>query len=145
LLSKLGLNLEVMTVKEMEAALSEMLAYDVEQWLEDHPNDALCVAIDGFERNQSTSLPEDTQKYLADWCGSLTDPDAAFAGRFGCVLLGRNKNRWDDLYDPDDREWQTRISEHRLGGLGKEDALDFLKSAAADHENRGMLLQPAIC
>ena len=37
------------------------------------------------------------------WCGILTDPDGAFAGCFGCILLGRNKNRWDEPYDP---EWQ---------------------------------------
>ena len=65
-----------------------------------------------------------------------SNPDATFAGRFGCVFLGRNKNRWDELYD---KEWQVRISEHRLGGPGKKDALDFLESAAADHENRGDL------
>lgn len=59
----------------MEAELAPVLAADVEQWLEDHPNDALCVAIDGFERIQSTTLAEDIQKYLADWCGILTDPD----------------------------------------------------------------------
>ena len=41
----------------------------------------------------------------------------AFSGRFGCVLLGRNKNRWDELYDT---EWQTRISEHCVGGLEKK-------------------------
>ena len=64
-----------MTEKDMEAELAPVLAADVEQWLEDHPNDALCVAIDGFERIQSTTLAEDIQKYLADWCGILTDPD----------------------------------------------------------------------
>ena len=79
-------------------------------------------------------LAEDIQKYFADWCGMLTDPDARFAGRFGCVLLGRNKNRWDELYDT---EWQTRISEHCVGGLGKEDALRFLESAATYHKERG--------
>src|SRR3981081_3351810 len=128
LLNKRGLNPESMTEKDMEAELAPVLAADVEQWLEDHPNDALCVAIDGFERIQSTTLAEDIQKYLADWCGILTDPDGAFSGRFGCVLLGRNKNRWDELYDT---EWQTRISEHCVGGLGNEDALKFLESAAA--------------
>src|SRR6201998_4171562 len=127
LLNKRGLNPESMTEKEMEAELAPVLAADVEQWLEDHPNNALCVAIDGFERIQSTTLAEDIQKYLTDWCGILTDPDGAFAGRFGCVLLGRNKNRWNELYD---EEWQTRISEHAVGGLGKEDALKFLESAA---------------
>jgi hypothetical protein len=136
LLNKRGLNPESMTEKEMEAELAPVLAADVEQWLEDHPHEALCVAIDGFERIQSTTLAEDIQKYLADWCGILTDPDGAFSGRFGSVLLGRNKNRWDELYD---QEWQTRISEHRVGGLGKEDALRFLESAAAYHKEWGDL------
>jgi tetratricopeptide (TPR) repeat protein len=137
LLNKRGLNPEFMTEKDMEAELALVLAADVEQWLEDHPNDALCVAIDGFERIQSTVLAEDIQKYLADWCGILTDPDGPFSGRFGCVLLGRNKNRWDELFDP---EWQTRISEHRVGGLGKEDALRFLESAATYHKECGDLI-----
>ncbi len=136
LLSKRGLNPASMTEKEMEAELAPVLAADVEQWLEDHPNDALCVAIDGFERIQSTALADDIQKYFADWCGMLTDPDGAFSGRFGCVLLGRNKNRWDELYDT---EWQTRISERRVGGLGREDALRFLESAATYHKERGDL------
>jgi hypothetical protein len=136
LLNKRGLNPESMTEKDMEAELAPVLAADVEQWLEDHPNDALCVAIDGFERIQSTTLAEDIQKYLADWCGILTDPDGAFSGRFGCVLLGRNKNRWNELYDT---EWQTRISEHSVGGLGKEDALRFLESAGTYHKERGDL------
>ncbi len=136
LLNKRGLNPESMTEKDMEAELASVLASDVEQWLEDHPNDALCVAIDGFERIQSTTLADNIQKYLADWCGILTDPDEAFSGRFGCVLIGRNKNRWDELYD---KEWQTRISEHSVGGLGKEDALKFLESAATYHKDRGDL------
>ena len=120
-----------MTVKEREAELAPMLASDVEQWLEEHPDDALCIALDGFERIQSTTLAEDIQRFLADWCGLLTDPDATFAGRFGCVFLGRNKNRWDELYD---KEWHGRISEHRVGGLGEEDARKFLESAAVHHE-----------
>jgi hypothetical protein len=136
LLNKRGLNPESMTEKDMETELAPVLAADVEQWLEDHPNDALCVALDGFERIQSTTLADDIQKYLADWCGILTDPDGAFSGRFGCVLLGRNKNRWNELYD---KEWQTRISEHCVGGLGKEDALKFLESAATYHKDRGDL------
>ena len=136
LLNERGLNPESMTEKDMEAELAPVLAADVEQWLEDHPNDALCIAIDGFERIQSTTLAEDIQKYLADWCGMLTDPDGAFSGRFGCVLLGRNKNRWDELYD---KEWQTRISEHCVGGLGEQDALKFLESAATYHKDRGDL------
>jgi tetratricopeptide (TPR) repeat protein len=134
LLNERGLNPESMGEKEMEAELAPMLAADVEQWLEGHPNDSLCIAIDGFERIQSATLAEDIQKYLADWCGILTDPDAAFSGRFGCLFLGRNKNRWDELYD---KEWQERISKHRVGGLGEEDARKFLEFAAADHENRG--------
>ena len=135
-LNKRGLNPESMTEKAMEAELAPVLAADVEQWLEDHPNDALCIAIDGFERIQSTTLAEDIQKYLADWCGILTDPDGAFSGRFGCVLLGRNKNRWDELYD---KEWQTRISEHCVGGLGEQDARKFIESAATYHKDRGDL------
>src|SRR5260221_7868574 len=131
LLNKRGLNPESSREKGMEAWPASVVGADVEQWLEDHPNDALCVAIDGFERIQSTTLAEDIQKYLADWCGMLTDPDGAFSGRLGFVLLGRNKNRWDELYD---KEWQTRISEHRVGGLGKEDALRFLESAATYHK-----------
>ena len=134
LLNKRGLNPESMTEKEMEAELAPVLAADVEQWLEDHPNNALCVAIDGFERIQSTILAEDIQKYLADWCGILTDPDAVFSGRFGCVLLGRNKNRWPELYD---KEWETRINEHHVGGLGKEEALELLESVATYHQDHG--------
>jgi hypothetical protein len=132
LLTKRGLTPEIMTVKEMEAELPSMLAADLEQWLEDHPHDALCITLDGFERIQSTAQAEDIQKYLADWCGTLTDPEARFAGRFACVFLGRNKNRWDELYD---LEWQTRISEHCVGGLGKDDARKFIESAATYHRN----------
>ena len=132
LLSKRGLNPESMTAKEMEVELAPMLAADLEQWLEDHPNDALCIALDGFERVQSSVLAEDIQNYFAGWCGMLTDPDAAFFGRFGCIFLGRNKNRWHELYDI---EWQTRISEHCVGGLGKEEARKFIESAAAHHRN----------
>jgi hypothetical protein len=81
-----------------------VIAFDLERWLEHHPSYALCLVLDGFERIQSTNLAEDIQKFLADWCGLLTDPDATFAGRFGCVFLGRNMNRWDDLYD---NEWRN--------------------------------------
>src|SRR5262245_56288084 len=41
LLNKRGLNPEAMTVKEMETQLGPMLAADLEQWLEDHQNEAL--------------------------------------------------------------------------------------------------------
>jgi tetratricopeptide (TPR) repeat protein len=132
LLSKRGLNPEAMAVKEMETVLGPVLAADLEQWLEDHPHDALCVALDGFERVQTTVQADDIQKYFAGWCGMLTDPDASFAGRFGCIFLGRNTNRWDELYDS---EWQTRISEHCVGGLGKEEARKFIESAATYHRN----------
>jgi hypothetical protein len=90
LLSKRGLDPGAMTVKEMESELGPMLAADLEQWLEHHPHDSLCVAFDGFERVQSTVQAEDIQKYLSDCCGMLTDPDARFAGRFGCIFIGRN-------------------------------------------------------
>jgi tetratricopeptide (TPR) repeat protein len=133
LLSNRGLNPEAMTVKEMETELGPVLAADLEHWLENHPDDALCLVVDGFERIQSTVQAEDIQKYFAHWCGMLTDPDATFAGRFGCVFLGRNQNRWDELYDI---EWRTRISEHCIDGLAKEDARKFLESAAAYHQNR---------
>jgi hypothetical protein len=126
-----------MTVKEIEAELAPMLAADVEQWLDDHPHDALCIALDGFERTQSTSLADDIQKNFADWCGTLSDPDATFAGRFGCVLLGRNKNRWHELYE---KEWGQRIDEHRVGGLAEADARKFLESAATYHTDRGDLI-----
>jgi tetratricopeptide (TPR) repeat protein len=132
LLRKRGLNPEAMTVKEMETELGPMLAADLEQWLEEHPHDALCITLDGFERVQSTVQAEDIQKYFADWCGMLTDPDTKFAGRLGCVFLGRNRNRWDELYDI---EWQTRIREHCVGGLRKEDARKFIESAATYHRN----------
>ena len=132
LLSKRGLNPEAMTVKEMETELGPMLAADLEQWLEDHPNDALCIALDGFERVQSTVLAEDIQKYFSAWCGMLTDPDARFSGRFGCIFVGRNRTRWHELYDV---EWQTRISEHCIGGLGKDEARRFIESAALYHRN----------
>ena len=114
-----------------------MLAADLEQWLEDHPNEALSIVLDGFERVQSTILAEDIQKYFAAWCGMLTDPDARFAGRFGCIFLGRNKNRWDELYDI---EWQTRVIEHCVGGLRKEDARKFIESAASYHRNHEDLI-----
>ena len=137
LLNKRGLNPEAMTVKEMETQLGPMLAADLEQWLEDHPNEALCIVLDGFERVQSIVLAEDIQKYFAAWCGMLTDPDARFAGRFGCIFLGRNMNRWDELYDI---EWQTRIIEHCVGGLRKEDARKFIESAASYHRNHEDLI-----
>jgi tetratricopeptide (TPR) repeat protein len=133
LLSKRGFYPEVMTIKEMEAALAPVLSADVEEWLVANPSDAICVALDGLERIQSTVLAEDIQKSLADWCGPLTDPDATFHGRFGCVFLGRNKNRWDDLYDP---EWGERIKEHGVGGLAEADARKFLQLAAAYHDAR---------
>ncbi|MBV8213192.1 MAG: tetratricopeptide repeat protein, partial [Verrucomicrobia bacterium] len=121
-----------MTVKELETELGPVLATDIEHWLRDHPHDALCMAVDGFERVQSAAQADDIQKYFAHRCGMLTDPDATFAGRFGCIFLGRNKNRWDELYDI---EWRTRISEHCIGGLTKEDARELLESAATYHQN----------
>jgi tetratricopeptide (TPR) repeat protein len=50
------------------------------------------------------------------------------------VFLGRNKNRWDELYD---KERHERIEEHRVGGLAEVDARKFLEAAATYHRDHG--------
>jgi tetratricopeptide (TPR) repeat protein len=98
-------------------------------WLGHDETRHLRLIMDGFERIQGTERRMDTQKRLQEVLGYFVASDAPpEAKRFRVVIFGRNRLRWDELYDDD--EWKNFWNQHLLAGLGVEDARLFLESYA---------------
>ena len=126
-----------MTLDEQMQQMPRLLAADLEAWLEAHPKFSLCIAIDGFERIQTTKNAEDLQRYVVRLCeGTLVNVrNPPTPERIGYLIIGREKLRWRELYDdadtPEAESWDAYIDSHLLGGLSKQDALIFLVQNAA--------------
>ena len=117
-------------VSDLEGKLATALFYDTVGWLQDHPDKNLRLLLDGFERLQSHERRADSQKRLQEFIGYFAgshEPEAC--ARFRVVLFGREKLRWDDLYQ--DPGWNECGTQHLLGGLAEDDARDFLRKTQA--------------
>ncbi|MEI7728101.1 MAG: tetratricopeptide repeat protein [Verrucomicrobiota bacterium] len=114
-----------LNIPDLEKKLSQALYYDVIDWLKDNPKFHLRLILDGFERLQSRERREDSQKRIQEFIGYFAgtlEPEAC--GRFRALLFGREKLRWDELYQ--DPGWNDYWTQHLLGGLAEKDAKDFL-------------------
>ena len=124
-----------------EAQIQKMhywLATDLEDWLERNAGASLCIAIDGFERIQTTAARRsDIQQHLTKLCAAtlVNYQKPTTSGRLGYLIMGREKLRWQELYDepdtPEAERWDAYIDSHLLGGLAKRDAMTFLVDKAA--------------
>ncbi len=117
-------------VSDLEGKLATALFHDTVGWLQDHPDKHLRLLLDGFERLQSHERRADSQKRLQEFIGYFAgshEPEAC--ARFRVVLFGREKLRWDHLYQ--DPGWNECCLQHLLGGLAEDDARDFLRKTQA--------------
>jgi tetratricopeptide (TPR) repeat protein len=119
---------------DLEGKLALALYNDLKDWAVAGRN--LRILLDGFERIQSRERRFDCQKLLQDFAGFIASSEARhLSGRVRFVLFGRDKLRWEELYD--DPDWVGNWNQHLLEGLGEQDALDFIQKRSDWLEDRG--------
>ncbi|MCK0509769.1 tetratricopeptide repeat-containing protein [Aromatoleum buckelii] len=128
-----NLELAELASADFEKHAHDVLAGDLLDFLEaqgernSHPY-ALCIAVDGFERIQSTTNARNSQWALQALCDRLATHEPQ--PRCGFVFFGRNRVLWRILYDHRDdapeETWDALIEQHCVGGLSLEDARLFL-------------------
>jgi tetratricopeptide (TPR) repeat protein len=119
---------------DLEGKLALALYNDLKDWAVAGRN--LRILLDGFERIQSRERRCDCQKLLQDFAGFIaSSADPHLSGRVRLVLFGRDKLRWEELYD--DPDWVGNWNQHLLEGLGEQDALDFIQKRSDWLEDRG--------
>ncbi len=119
---------------DLEKKLGLALFEDLRDWSgkEGH----LRFLIDGFERIQGHERHEDCQLRLQQFIGYFAaDEDAVLRSRLRFFIFGREKLRWDELYE--DPSWNDYWTQHLLGGLGEADARDYLRKHAQWLEDHG--------
>jgi tetratricopeptide (TPR) repeat protein len=123
-------------VVDLEGKLAQSLFHDVVGWLKDNPDQHLRLLVDGFERLQSHERRDDAQRRLQELVGYFAGTtDAEACGRLRVILFGREKLRWDELYE--DPGWRDCWDQHLLGGLAEGDARDFLRKTQSWLRSRG--------
>jgi len=127
------------TQLDVEQKLPLSLYHDIRTWLNANPGRELRMLLDGFERIQSKDNRQDAQHGVQEFIGYFVsphhEPSPDAVDRFRVVIFGREKIRWDELYD--DEDWNTYWSQHLLGGLAEPDAQIFLQKAAEWRRNNG--------
>ena len=120
------------TQLDVERKLPLSLYHDIRTWLSKHPGGELRMLLDGFERIQGKDSRQYAQRGLQEFIGYFATLEHELFqeshDRFRVVIFGREKVRWDELYD--DEDWNTYWSQHLLGGLAESDARIFLVKAA---------------
>ena len=112
----------------IEKLLPLALYHDIRVWLMRDPRRQLRLMLDGFERIQSREHRQDAQSGVCEWCGYFADSDQSDArARLRVAVFGRDRLCWNELYD--DPSWRAHWNQHVLGGLGENDARDFLRNA----------------
>jgi hypothetical protein len=109
---------------DLEEKLAHAFCEDLKQWAVE--GKGLRILLDGFERIQSRESRRDCQQLLQKWAGYLAaDEEQSLIGRVRLLIFGRDKLKWDELYD--DANWLEYYTQHLLEGLGEADALDFIE------------------
>jgi len=131
--------------RERTERMPTVLALDLLEAIAHHPQTALCLVIDGFERVQSRESRPDAQWALATLVAevlrcadTLPPPDGKpLRGRIGFIVFGREKLRWAEFYDRERvrTDWAREINDQaELLGLTEDDARGFLVEKAAAWE-----------
>lgn len=120
---------------DLEEKLPKALYKDLKAWA--IPGRNLRLLLDGFERIQGRERRGDCQMHLQKFIGYIADDgdDPAMKARVRVVVFGRDKLRWDELYD--DPGWNEFWTQHLLEGLGETDAKEFLEKHASWLEAQG--------
>ena len=109
---------------DLEEKLAHAFCEDLKQWAVE--GKGLRILLDGFERIQSRESRRDCQQLLQKWAGYLAaDEEQSLIGRVRLLIFGRDKLKWDELYD--DPSWLEYYTQHLLEGLSEADALDFIE------------------
>jgi tetratricopeptide (TPR) repeat protein len=109
--------------RELEKGLPLFLAADILHAFESNPLLRVALCIDEYEQIQEPKTREmSAESCLLELLGEvLTKP--AIQDRFAVVVMGREKLRWDRVYNA---AWQPLIESHILSGLSEQDARTFL-------------------
>lgn len=110
---------------DLEHKIALALFEDVLKFLTKHPERHVRLLLDGFERLQSYERRVDAQMRLQElfgYCAASLDRPAF--DRLRVIILGREKLRWDALYD--DPDWERHWRQHLVSGLAEPDAREYL-------------------
>lgn len=120
---------------DLEEKLPKALYKDLKAWA--IPGRNMRLLLDGFERIQGRERRRDCQMHLQKFIGYIADDDddPGMKARVRVVVFGRDKLRWDELYD--DPGWNEFWTQHLLEGLGETDAKEFLEKHASWLEAQG--------
>jgi tetratricopeptide (TPR) repeat protein len=119
---------------DLQEKLPKALYEDLKAWA--IPGRNLRLLLDGFERIQGRERRRDCQMHLQNVAGYIAaSADHAMKTRVRVVVFGRDKLRWDELYD--DPGWNEFWTQHLLEGLGETDAKEFLEKHASWLEAQG--------
>ncbi|TLS68728.1 tetratricopeptide repeat protein [Mariprofundus erugo] len=124
-------DIDELKVADFEKILPEVLAAEMGAYLVS-ANRTICIALDGYER-----VRKPVEKLLVEHFISrlLTNPD--YYPHVGILVMGRNELDWSEydsalqelLDDGSDEHWNPYLDQHRLGGLSKSYAKQFLDVA----------------
>jgi RNA polymerase sigma factor (sigma-70 family) len=119
---------------DLQEKLPMALYEDLKAWAT--PGRNLRLLLDGFERIQGRERRRDCQMHLQNFAGYIAAAaDPVMKTRVRIVVFGRDKLRWDELYD--DSGWTEFWTQHLLQGLGETDAKEFLAKHASWLEAQG--------
>lgn len=122
---------------DLDGKIANALYDDIRSWLADNPRRHVRLLVDGFERIQSQERKPDAQQRFQEFLGAFAaSSDREVAGRFRAVVFGRERLRWDELYE--DSGWAKCWNQHLLEGLSETDARRFLTTLSRwwrDHGN----------
>ncbi|RME58150.1 hypothetical protein D6779_07115, partial [Candidatus Parcubacteria bacterium] len=120
--------LEEMDPEELRRMMAEIFGIELADTLE-QDNLSLVLALDGFERiQQKSDIEEAIREFLVF---SMLDEDEHPTSRMGSIILGRRKLEWRSGGKLEYRKWNSLIESHRLGGLARADALEFIDKVIA--------------
>ena len=125
-----------LNVEDLEKKLATAVFHDLVGWLRENPGLRLRLFLDGFERLQGGAPGQDSQRRLQEFIGYFAGPeDREACNRFRVVIFGRNRLRWEELYE--DPAWRDCWGLHMLDGLAEEDAREFLRKVRTWLSARG--------
>lgn len=128
------LDLATMSLLDFEKHACDVIYVDLMNTIGENQKSSLLLILDGFERIQSSQRLDDLQHSLSRLLGNIVTSSRQL--KFGCIIFGREKLRWRDLYDSrsETNHWDLFLEQHYVEGLSSKDAKNFIESVCGWYE-----------
>lgn len=128
------LDLTTMSLLDFEKNACDVIYVDLMNEIGEGQKSSLLLVLDGFERIQSSQRLDDVQHSLSRLLGNIVTSSRQL--KFGCIIFGREKLRWRDLYDSrlETNHWDLFLEQHYVEGLSSKDAKNFIESVCRWYE-----------